>query len=229
MTKLPIILCLALLLTGCSGNTDSSSSQSEQTQQAASDTDKNTDHASITDFEYTDVRTDPFKAYEKKQNGETGFTDYEAFSSSKDIAASIWGEFYKQQYGIPTDKLLPSPPEGSTDCGGGASLDNFTLGFNYTPAGAADTMLFSVKTYLYKKYSDTSELLADISNEDTGDLVRDNIYQDGDFVIEHYSESIYYQYRLTAINSQGLRYEVTSAQPSVTIDDLKAFDSAMTY
>ena len=108
MTKLPIILCLALLLTGCSGNTDSSSSQSEQTQQAASDTDKNTDHASITDFEYTDVRTDPFKAYEKKRSGETGFTDYEAFSSSKDIAASIWGEFYKQQYGIPKDTFFSS-------------------------------------------------------------------------------------------------------------------------
>ncbi|MBR1750650.1 MAG: membrane lipoprotein lipid attachment site-containing protein [Ruminococcus sp.] len=230
MTKIILVLSMALLLTGCSESADSSDaggsvSTAEVSSAQSSESTDNT--KKIEDFKYKEVRTDPYEAEKLIQSGETGVTDYEPFTRQSDIADSIWGEYYHDRYGCDKDKLLPACPEGWEDCGGGANLDYFTLGYSKTDEWTGEPVLISVKTYLSKKYTDTDTLFDDIQAEDTGDLVRDNVYKEDDAVIEHFADSIYYQYRLTLIDSQGFRYEVTSAQPTVTLDDLIAFNDSL--
>lgn len=226
---LPLIAA-ALLLSGCGSDISStdSSSTPESTKSSNSSQESTPESGSSEQpeqqpeaYEYTDTKTDPFEI--DKNGVPEGGVDYDTFSHTEDIAKSVWGAFYEQKYGADKSKLIPKVPEGYQDMGGAANMESISFGIS---DGGGRT--FSVKIDLAEKYGDIQALYNSIS-ADTTVIERDGAEISGDTVIEHFTESIYFEYTVNILTPDGFRAEVSSISKDTGLDELTGFALSLTF
>ncbi len=214
------LIISTLLLCSC-GDDNSSSSKADTTSKESTSSSQAADSSSAADskqedssqqeggYAYTDTKVDPFEL-DKQGGGD----DYDNFAHTEDIARSVWGAFYEEKYGADKTHLTPQLPEGYTDLGGAANIQGFSFGV----AGEGEKT-FSVKVDVMQKYDDIVALYHEISAK-VGEDGRDIVKMEEGVVTEHFAESIYFEYTVNAVNSQGLRIEVSSINKDVTLDEL---------
>lgn len=230
------LLAAAALLTGCGDDISSQETgkTAESSSAAQTTADKESSSATETEqpqsYEYTDTKVDPFEVEkQKEQNSDELVQDYETFTNCQDIGKSVWGAYYESRYGADKSRLIPKCPEGVSDMGGAANLTSINCGMVKGDINSPDTnRTFSVVIMLDNRY-DSLQSLYDKVSADTTDLTRDWIDITDSAVIEHFTESIYFEYTVDVLTPDGFRAEISSITKDTTLDELTAFAQSLTF
>ena len=240
--KLLALTAAAMLLTGCgddisSQETAETSSVSQAKAGASSSSEApsaeessgESDGKDSGGYEYTDTVADPFALENYKPGEDEWVQDYDTFKSCEDIPKSVWGAYYESKFGADKSRLIPKCPDGVSDLGGAANMTNINCGMAMGDINDPDNCkTFTVIISLDNKFDSIQSLYDNASAEST-DITRDSIYISDNMVIEHFTESIYFEYTVDILTPDGFRAAVSSISKQTTLDELISFAQSLTF